>query len=86
MLFVLLARVMHCFTTFTYRAVKVCQAELSGFREELSLVHEANVENDVGSFPDVCAIDVVVLQSLTHREVNHRVKPQTLTDETLHHF
>lgn len=70
----------------TYCFVKVHQAELFGFWEEFSFMHEANVENDVGSFYDFNAVDVVVFQSFSHREINHRMKPQRLIDETLQHF
>lgn len=70
----------------TYCFVKVHQVELFGFWEEFSFMHETDVENDVGSFCDFSAFDDVVFQSFSHREINHRMKPQRLVDETLHHF
>lgn len=71
----------------TYCFLKVHQAELFGFGEEFfCLMHEANIENDVGSFSNFSAFDDVILQSLPHREINHRVKPHGLVDETLQHF
>ncbi len=72
--------------SFTYCFVKIHQVELFGFGEEFSLVHEADVENDVGSFCNFSAFDDVFFQSFPHCEVNHRVKPQRLIDETLQHF
>lgn len=70
----------------TYCFVKVCQAELFRFWKEFSLMHKTNVENDVCSFLNARAFDVVVFQSSPHYEINHRMKPQTLIDETLQHF
>lgn len=69
----------------TYCFVKIHQAELIWFGEELRLVHEADVENDVGSFLDLSAFDGVVCQSFSHGEINHWMKPQRLVDETLQH-
>lgn len=66
--------------------LKVGQAELSGFGEELRLVHETDVENDVGPFGDLNSIDGVVLQSFPHGEIHHGVKPHGLVDEALHHL
>lgn len=71
---------------WTNRSVKVLQAELIGFGEELGLMHETDVEDDVGSFPDLRAVNVVVLKSLSHGEVNHRLEPQRLVNEALQHF
>lgn len=65
---------------------KVGKAELSGFGEEFSLMHETSVENDVGPFCNFTAFDDVVLQSFSHCEINHRMKPQRLIDETLQYF
>lgn len=70
----------------TYCLLEVAQAELSGFGEEFRLVHEADVENDVGPFPDPNAVDGVVLQSFSHGEIHHGVKPHGLIDEALHHL
>lgn len=70
----------------TYCFVKVHQAELVWFGEEFRLVHETDVENDVGAFLDLNAIDGVIFQSFSHREVDHRVKPQRLINEAIQHF
>lgn len=72
--------------SLTYCFVKVHQAELIGFWEKFSLMHETNVKNDVGSFPDFCAFNVVVFQSSPHCEIDYRMKPQRLVDEALQHF
>lgn len=76
-------RATHCH--ITYCLLKVAQAELSGLWEEFSLMHEASVENDVGAFCNFNAVNGVVLQSSSHREINHGMKPQRLVDETLQH-
>lgn len=78
------SRATSCCTTYCF--VKVCQAELSGFWEEFGLMHETDVENDVGSFYNFNAFNGVILQSFSHREINHRMEPQRLVDETLQHF
>lgn len=70
----------------TYRLLKVVQAELCGFGEEFRLVHETDVEDDVGPIPDLNAVDGVVLQSFSHSEIHHGVKPHGLVDEALHHL
>lgn len=49
-------------------------------------MHETSVENDVGSFSNFSAVNVVVLQSSSHREINHRMKPHRLIDKALQHF
>lgn len=46
-------------------------------------MHETNVENDVGSFCNLNIFYGVILQCLSHGEVNHRMKPQGLVDEAL---
>lgn len=76
----------HASCRATYCLLEVGQAELSGFGEEFRLVHEADVENDVGPFPDPNAVDGVVLQSFSHGEIHHGVKPHGLVDEALHHL
>lgn len=76
-------RVTHCH--ITYSLLKVAQAELFGLWEEFSLMHEASVENDVGAFCNFNAVNVIILQSSSHREINHGMKPQRLVDETLQH-
>lgn len=86
------SEVLFCFfkprnhTLLTYCFFKVLEVELLRFGEEFGLVHETNVENDVSSFLDFCSCDVIVLQSFPHREIHHRMKPQRLVDEILHHF
>lgn len=74
------------YTLLTYRFFKVREVELFRLGEEFGFVHEANVENDVGAFLDFCTCDVVVLHSFPHCEIDHRMKPQRLVDEALHHF
>lgn len=49
-------------------------------------MHETNVENDVGPFCNFSAFDDVILQSFSHCEINHGMKPHRLIDKTLQHF
>jgi len=67
----------------TYCFVKVHQVELFWLWEEFGLMHKTDVENDVGSFWDFNAFDDVIFQSFSHCEIDHRMKPQRLIDETL---
>lgn len=84
--------VLYCFLDFcgnpvgaTYRFLKVFQAEFIWFGEELSLVHAANVENDVGSLGHLVALDDVVCQSSAHREVHDGMEAQRFIDAALQH-
>ena len=48
-------------------------------------MHQADVEYDVGSLGNLNAVDVVILQSFSHCEVNHRMEPHGLIYEALEH-
>lgn len=48
-------------------------------------MHETNVENDVGTPPDFCAFNLVILQSFAHREINHWMESHRLINEALQH-
>ncbi len=67
----------------TYGVLKVLQVEFVGFLEELRLVHASDVQDEVRPLRHSVAIDGVVLQSLSHDEVHHRMEPQRLFDEAL---
>lgn len=67
----------------TYVVFKVVQAEFVGLFEELAFVHASNVQDEVCPFGHPVAVDVVIVQSSSHDEIHHRMKPQRFFDETL---
>lgn len=70
----------------TYIFLKVLQAEVVGFEEELILVHVAGVQNDVGALRHPVTLNDVIRQGSTHGEVHHWVEAQALVDEGLQHL
>lgn len=68
----------------THVFLKVVQAELIGFVEELCPVHAARVQDDVCPFPYTVAVDDIISQGPPHCEVHDGMEAQAFVYEALH--